>query len=341
MAAPADDLDAFVRKVQLPSGASVSCAVVDPQGDASGIMVIVLHGFPDTFHSFASLARRLSAAGHRVVVPAMRGYEPNPAQDLASYELSEIAAEVLSCTDVLGAGGDYRLHIVGHDWGSAVAGLCALQRPTQIRSLCQIAVPHNMGRGMVQCPQQFRRSWYMFFFQLPCLPERWVLRMGGLEFLYRKWSGGTMPAALGTTLVQTREALSQPQVISAVLAYYRQSIGGNCIGRALAPIIVFFVWIILSVLTCIPGVGRCMASGIFPPPLPCPELAVHGAEDGCIGVDCFEASIAQPERWCPQGLTKLRVEGAGHWCHLEKPELVEPAILEHIEKEGRAGASAS
>jgi pimeloyl-ACP methyl ester carboxylesterase len=141
-------------------------------GPLGGEVVVLLHGFPTDRTSWDRVSARLHEAGLRTLAPDQRGYCPtaSPA-DRDAYRLDELVADVLGLIE---ASGRERVHLVGHDWGGAVAWLVAGNHPTRIASLTVLSTPHPaaMSRAWSSGTEQKRKSWYMAAFQVPRLPER-------------------------------------------------------------------------------------------------------------------------------------------------------------------------
>ncbi len=111
-------------------------------GPEDGAPVMLLHGFPDLHTTWANVAPDL-ARDHRVVVPDLRGYGASPsAPEGGSYDLDELAADVVHLADHLGWD---TFHLVGHDWGAAVAWWVAMHHPERLRSLTVLQVAHPMA----------------------------------------------------------------------------------------------------------------------------------------------------------------------------------------------------
>ncbi|MFF2084558.1 alpha/beta fold hydrolase [Nocardia sp. NPDC058176] len=148
--------------------------VVDT-GPIDGPVVVALHGFPQTATSLRELTALLNARGYRTLAPNQRGYSPGarPRGRLA-YRTSELVADIAALIGEIGRG---PVHLVGHDWGAAVAWSLAAARPELVRTLVSVSVPHPGAflRSMVSS-NQLLRSWYMLLFQLPVLPERLIAR---------------------------------------------------------------------------------------------------------------------------------------------------------------------
>jgi pimeloyl-ACP methyl ester carboxylesterase len=143
---------------------------VTDAGPAAGAPVVLLHGFPQHRSSWTLLAPLLHEAGLRTLAPDQRGYSPGarPPQTRA-YRLEHLVADVEALVSVLGQG---PVHLVGHDWGAAVAWATALRRPHLVRSLTAVSVPHPSAFAhAVRTSRQGLKSWYMLAFQPRGLAE--------------------------------------------------------------------------------------------------------------------------------------------------------------------------
>lgn len=146
-----------------------------PEGVEDPPVVILLHGFPEFWYAWRYQIEPLAAAGFRVIAPDMRGYNlsDKPA-GVVNYRVEALAADVAQLVRELGC---EKAHIVGHDWGGFVAWWFAMTYPSALERLVVMNAPHpGHGLAMLADPEQLRRSWYMFFFQLPVLPERRMIR---------------------------------------------------------------------------------------------------------------------------------------------------------------------
>ena len=144
-------------------------------------VAICLHGFPQDRQCWDRVISALAGEPYRVLAPDLRGYSPGarPAARLA-YRNSQLAADVLALADAAGA---ERFHLVGHDWGAALAWYLAGRYPGRVISLAALSVPHP--QAFIQAliaGNQATRSWYMAACQLPWLPERALSRRGGQPF---------------------------------------------------------------------------------------------------------------------------------------------------------------
>lgn len=195
------------------------CAVAD--GPKEGPVVVLLHGFPEFWYGWHRQIEPLAAAGFRVIVPDQRGYNLSSKPAGASaYALTELVSDVIAIADQLG---QEKVFLAGHDWGAAVAWSAALLHPQRIAKLTILNVPHPsvMRRFLRTRPRQMLRSWYMFFFQLPWLPEA---LFSALDFRIgaRSLAHSSRPGTFSSDdLAQYRAAWSQPGALTAMINWYR------------------------------------------------------------------------------------------------------------------------
>ncbi len=136
-----------------------------------GETVVLLHGFPDFWYGWRCQIAPLTEAGYRVVAPDLRGCnasdKPEPVD---AYRLDAVGGDIVGLLDALG---EDRVHLVGHDWGGAVAWWLAARHAERVRRLTVVNAPHPLAmRRALRGPRQLLRSWYVLLFQLPWLPER-------------------------------------------------------------------------------------------------------------------------------------------------------------------------
>jgi len=190
-------------------------------GPTGGPVVLLLHGFPEFWYSWHKQIEPLAAAGFRVIVPDQRGYNrSSKPRGVASYAIPQLVSDVVAIADQLG---QQRIFLAGHDWGAVVAWSTALLYPQRVARLAVLNVPHPsvMRRYLKTNRRQLRRSWYIFFFQLPWLPELFFSAFDfriGVRSLVRSSRPGTF---LPEDLALYRAAWSQPGAISAMINWYR------------------------------------------------------------------------------------------------------------------------
>jgi pimeloyl-ACP methyl ester carboxylesterase len=190
-------------------------------GPRDGPVAVLLHGFPEFWYGWHRQIAPLAAAGFRLIVPDQRGYNlSSKPSGLAAYSLPELVSDVIAIADQLG---QEKIFLAGHDWGAAVAWSAALLHPERIAKLVVLNVPHPsvMRKFLSTRPRQLLRSWYMFFFQLPWLPEAFFSAFNfriGASALLRSSRPGTFTAE---DLSQYRAAWSQPRAVTSMINWYR------------------------------------------------------------------------------------------------------------------------
>jgi pimeloyl-ACP methyl ester carboxylesterase len=192
-------------------------------GPSDGPVVILLHGFPEFWYSWHKQISPLAAAGFRVIVPDQRGYnKSSKPRGAGSYALSHLTSDVLAVADQLTQN---RIFLAGHDWGAAVAWSVALLHPQRVAKLAILNVPHPsvMRRYLNANRRQLRRSWYLFFFQLPWLPEA-AFSAFDFRLSVRSLVRSSRPGTFSQEdLAQYRAAWSQPGALTSMINWYRAS----------------------------------------------------------------------------------------------------------------------
>ncbi len=261
-------------------------------------LVIFLHGFPECWYSWR---HQLAALGERfhVVAPDMRGYnlsdKPPRVED---YRIERLVDDVTGLVRHFGA---TRACIVGHDWGAAVAWAVAEKYPEYVWKLAALQVPPGRVWAENMSLRQLLRSWYMFFFQIPKLPEWWISRndFAAIDDAFRK------SARPGTFTVKDlavlKAAIREPGALTAAINYYRAN-----------------VWSRLFRRNTDNGDGRVRV----------PTLFIFGERDFAIlpetarGVDAY---VDAPYR-------ELRLAESNHWVQQEFPAEVNAALSSFLEE---------
>ncbi len=144
---------------------------VEVTGPEDGPPVLLLHGFPDSGRLWDRQTSALAEAGYRVIVPDLRGYgRSDKPVDVDSYSLLFLAADVAAVLDALDVG---RAHIVGHDWGAALAWVVASLAPDRVDHLAVLSVGNPLAFAAAGLEQR-EKSWYMLLFQFEGIAEQWL-----------------------------------------------------------------------------------------------------------------------------------------------------------------------
>lgn len=268
-----------------------------------GPLVLCLHGFPDSAHTFDDLLPRLAAEGYRAVAPFMRGYAPTAAPRDGDCRVPTLARDVLGLADALGS---QRFSLVGHDWGSVIALTTAAMAPVRVERVVAAAVPPLRWFLANMRPAQILRSWYIGYFQLPGWPETHLGLSDGrfIEWIWRRWAPEW--DFTEADIAPVRAALATRTARRAVLGYYRGLPGA-----------------LLSL-------RRASRRGWLIAPPRQSTLCIYGERDGCIG----------PEMWRGVTGSDCRVAGlaAGHFMHREQPEAFAGMVTDFLSEGGMNAA---
>jgi len=296
-------MDALAERISVPverywvDGENVRLHV-RAAGPSDGPLVVLLHGFPEFWYGWRHQIAPLAEAGYRVVVPDQRGYNLSDApRSVAAYDLDVLTADVRHLID---AAGEETAHVVGHDWGAMVAWRLAMMHPERIRRLgiCNVPHPQVFRRTLRTSPSQLLRSLYVFFFQIPALPE-WLLGRNDGEGLARllRWSSrhDTFTAA---DMTAYRRAWRRPGRIRGMLHWYRAA------------------------------ARRVLRGEQSEAAVDVPTLVLWGAKDAALSQEMAAPSAAM----CTDGQLVV-LDEATHWVQHDAPETVARHLLDHLGRE--------
>lgn len=188
--------------------------------EGSGTPVVLLHGFPDTSYLWRHQISALTEAGYRAIAPDLRGRgQSEKPERVEEYALTRSVADVAAMLDALGI---ERAHVVGHDWGAAVAWLFASLQPQRTDRLTAISVHHPSTRGKPDL-EELQKGWYRLLFLFPDIET--TLRQDDWYLMRTVLSGaGDLDRYIAD--------LSEPGALTAALNWYRANIAPQ---RLLAP----------------------------------------------------------------------------------------------------------
>lgn len=277
-------------------------------------VVVLLHGWPQDRRAWRSVTPHLVEGGLRVLAPDLRGYSPGARPpDPAAYEITESVADVIALADAAGA---QRVHVVGHDWGGALAWVVASRHPERVASLTVLSTPHPAAMAWAfKNGDQARRSAYMVFFALPVLPAA-IFKRATRRFLVRSGLPSDLAAMYG-------QRMGRPGAARASLNWYRASLPLRQMlqerlgrGRSQAPN---------------GSAERAKdASAIVP------TTYVWGSKDAALGRDAAERTgvvmrrAAERAGLDPDAVYRFVELEVGHWLPEKRPAEVADAILDRV-----------
>ncbi len=190
-------------------------------GPKSGVPVVLLHGFPEFWYGWRHQIPALVEAGCRVIVPDQRGYDlSDKPKGVKNYEVYTLVEDIIGLINALGY---EKVNLVGHDWGAVVAWVLANKYPERLHRLSIMNAPHPavIRRFLQRDLEQIRRSWYVFFFQLPWLPEAGMKRDNWRGAVSALRGSGKIHTFTNEDIEKYKEAWSQPDAMTAMINWYR------------------------------------------------------------------------------------------------------------------------
>lgn len=264
------------------------------KGDSERPLVLLLHGFPEFWYGWRQQIDFLAGMGFRVVVPDQRGYNlSDKPKGIDAYRIDNLTLDIIGLIDAL----KYKkATIIGHDWGGMIAWQLAIKYPERLEKLIILNIPHPkvMKKTLLTSWRQKRKSWYIFFFQVPWLPElissriNFALLRKGLIKSSRR---GTFSE---TDLKQYQEAWSKKNALRSMINWYRAAF-------------------------------RTMFEKSVKSYIDIPTLLIWGMKDFALISDMAQPSIDL----CRKGRLVF-IEEASHWVQHEEPDRVNSLIKDYL-----------
>ncbi len=258
-------------------------------------LVVLLHGFPEFWYSWRHQIAALSDE-YTVVAPDMRGYNlSDKPLHIKDYSIDKLVEDV---TGLIRHFGRERAAIVGHDWGAIVAWAVARNQPEYVSKLCAMQVPPTAIWRKNQTFKQFLATWYMFFFQIPALPE-WLLSRNDFALLANglKTSTAGKGVFTGEDIARYKKAWREDRALSSALNYYRANILQRLFGGESAD-----------------------------EKIKVPTLFIYGEKDAAVLPETVEGvgdAVDAP-------FSEIRIPDAGHWVQQEAAEIVTDSLREFL-----------
>ena len=251
-----------------------------------GPPVLLLHGWPDSHHLWRNTAPALVDAGYQVIAPDLRGMGASDRPEgVDNYSILFLAGDVLGVLDHLG---HERAHVVGHDWGSALAWATAAFAPDRVDHLVALSVGHPGAFANAGWAQR-EKSWYMLLFQFEGIAEQWLSNDDWKNF--RDW--GRHPDA--DALIPD---LARPGALTATLNWYRANIPPSSLVEGAIPV----------------------------PAVQAPTMGVWSSGDFAL----LEAQMTGSADYVEGDFRYERIEGAGHWMMLERPDELNALLVDFL-----------
>jgi pimeloyl-ACP methyl ester carboxylesterase len=267
-------------------------------GKGNDQLVILLHGFPECWYSWRHQLPVLAERYH-VVAPDMRGYNlSDKPVGKNNYVIDLLVKDVVNLIHHFGK---EKAAIVSHDWGAGVAWAVAKRHPEAVTKLVAMQVPPPGCWRENFTIKQFLSSWYMFFFQIPKLPEWWASAndFARIDKMYRETT--VRPDAFSAEDIAVyKEALRQPGALTATVNYYRANVFKS-----------FFR-----------GGVETPDEGL----IKVPTLFIYGEQD----IAVLPSTVRKLERFIDAPYRELRIPDSGHWVQNEAVAEVNEALLEFL-----------
>jgi pimeloyl-ACP methyl ester carboxylesterase len=300
-----------------------------------GPLVILCHGFPESWHSWRHQITALAEAGFRAAAPDMRGYGRTDApEQIDQYTMLHLVGDMVGLLNALG---EERAVIAGHDWGAPVAWHSALFRPDRFRAVIGLSVPFFPRvdtRPTTRMPQDDANVFYQLYFQTPGVAEEELSRdpRATIRRVLYSGSGDVSPRSDGQPsagsfglvprdggfLTRTRDPETLPAWLSeADLDFYagefaRTGFRGGLnwyrnIDRN---------WELLA-----PFAGAKVTV---------PALYVAGDRDLVTRFRGMDRLIPNLQMFVPKLWNTIMLPGCGHWTQQERPAEVTAAMIEFL-----------
>jgi epoxide hydrolase 4 len=293
-------MEAFHATAHAPACATIERATVRANGIDFNVatigsgdkLALFLHGFPENSFSWRYQLPLLASMGYRAWAPDLRGYGGTTRPlGISPYALEHLEEDVASLIEASGA---KEVILVGHDWGALIAWYYAMFGRVPISKLIIMNVPHPaLAEKGLRTWRQLRKSWYIFFFQIPWLPEKGLSRNEaqaiGRVFRDMAVDKSRFPDEV---LKVYRDAASVPGALTAMLNYYRALVR---------------------------GLRRNRRRGTVP--IDTPTLMIWGEVDSALGKELTYGTGAHV-----RNLTLRYLPNVSHWVQQEAPETVNAMI---------------
>ncbi len=258
-------------------------------------LVVLLHGFPEFWYSWRHQIAALSD-DYTIVAPDMRGYNlSDKPSNVSDYSIEHLVSDIVR---LIGHFGREKAAVIGHDWGASVAWAMAMKKPKVLWKLGALQVPPIPIWKRNQTMKQFFASWYMFFFQLPSLPE-FVFKKNDYAALVKSLTESTAKSGVFSpeVIAEYKNAWGQPGAATAMLNYYRANI-----------------------------MKRLFGSSEMPPRIDVPTLFIYGEMDKAV----LPETVVGVGDMISGPYTEHRIPTCGHWVQQEARDEVTQVLRKFL-----------
>ena len=280
------------------NGLRFEVAEAAPKGEGNGDrLALCLHGFPELNYSWRHQMPMLAEMGYRVWAPNLRGYGMSDRPEgIEAYRMNTLAQDIAALIDASGA---KEVTLIAHDWGALIAWNFAIRQLRPLKHLVILNVPHpKCAQRELKKWRQLRKSWYIFFFQLPRLPERLLGRAGGKPVVEAFRRSAINKALFTDAILEPyRAAAMQPGALTAMVNYYRALL------------------------------RRSDARNVGDGTVHVPTLVLWGEQDIAIDIHTLDGM----GDYVPD-LTEVRFPEASHWVQQDVPGEVNAALRGWLEQ---------
>lgn len=260
-------------------------------------LVILLHGFPEFWYSWRKQIVDLSE-DYTIVAPDLRGFNlSDKPEETSAYDIDKVADDVIGLIHHFGR---EKAAVIGHDWGAAVAWNIAAKHPEVLWKLGALQVPPPPVLKKNMSLRQLLASWYMFFFQLPKLPE-WLLSKNDFEGLAQGLKTSTVEREIFTDadIAEYKKAWREPFALTSMLNYYRANF-----------------------------IKRFMPQKTEPPKIKVPTVFIFGEQDKAI----LRESVAGIGEVIDAPFEEFFIPSSGHWVQQEEAETVTQILKDFLKE---------
>ncbi|WP_019500566.1 alpha/beta fold hydrolase [Pseudanabaena sp. PCC 6802] len=260
----------------------------------AGELMLMLHGFPEFWYSWRHQIDEFSE-DYKVVALDLRGYnDSDKPAGVSAYTMATLIEDIRGVINGLGYG---TCILVAHDWGGAIAWHFAYVYPDMVSKLIVMNLPHpaKFSEGL-STPKQLLKSWYIFFFQIPWLPEQ-LLAFNDYRAIAAAFTEWAIDKSAFTAedIAAFKDAASRRGALTAMLNYYRNIFQSGAIGSR--------TWSAIKI----------------------PTLMIWGENDAALGKE-----LTYGTELYVKDLTLKYIPNCSHWVQQEQPKLVNQYMREFL-----------